>query len=229
MHRPHPQLQSPGNFAPVHTCLLALPTFPLKQASEDGLCVASPSERARRYLPSVLKQPCRLSGSTVNSRTQNTSEGRFLPQAQTRDKGTKKEARSFQMTPQGCELPANHQERGAFKGPDLLPRHADRQPRIAVTCSFSVQALGHPGLPEGQAESDRLALPLPSKSFTRLFSIPSGNQLYFPKLPVPHDARAPLKRWSRLPLSTTSHCCSAHPCLQIQPPCSPSVLLLSLK
>lgn len=62
-----------------------------------------------------------------------------------RQENKERSKESFQMTLRGCEFPANHQEQGAFKAPDLPPRDTDGQPRTAVTCSSSTQALGPHG------------------------------------------------------------------------------------
>lgn len=145
---------------------------------------------SQQYLPSGFKGACRLSASAVNPSTRTSQPG---------NREQRKE-NSFQVTPYGCELPAKYQEEPS-EPPDLLPRHTHPSGDQDY-CHLLIfhRGSGHPGLQPG------------------LFSMSSGNQLTFRKLPTPPHACPPPERWSYLPLSTRS------PLLQA--PLSRSSLLL---
>lgn len=122
------------------------------------VCLRLPPLRAsQEYMPSVLKQPCRLSGSTVSPSTQSSGDG-GPSTAQTGGQGAREEARRvFKGLPKG-EQPAQHREE-----PDLLTACLDTpipaEPRTTVTCSCSAHGWGHQGLPERRAESGRVRPP----------------------------------------------------------------------
>lgn len=141
------------------------------------------------------------------------------------------------MTLRGCEFPANHQEQGAFKAPDLPPRDTDGQPRTAVTCSSSTQALGPHGgwrskqraptwpAPETSLPTSTGPLPLPAIHSSTSPQFCLETSCIFRSSPFPPGLPSSQKIVSPT-TPRTSHLL-LHVCLQIQPPISPSVFLLS--
>lgn len=142
------------------------------------VCLRLPPLKApRRYLPSVLK-PFRLSGSEVNPSVQNHSDEGSLPQAQTRDRRTKTEARSFLKDSARLGIPPPPSS-GAGASP-VGPCTKTCQEVTQEHCRplTARQGSGPPRAAGGRADRRHLTA-------EAVVSVVSGNQLYFLEPPVP--------------------------------------------